>query len=182
MLFIVNLAAYQLAWFACVLGGANQMPWLGPMVVVVALGLHLRSARRPFDEFLLVLACGFIGAFFDSALVALDWVSYPSGQFGENFAPYWIIALWIAFATTLNVSMRWLRGSPILAAFYGFTGGPLTYWGGMELGAMQLINVPASMIALAIGWGLMMPMLAWLSEYLDGMPGPRRTWLSEASK
>jgi hypothetical protein len=182
MVFAVNLIAYQIAWFSSVLGGANQMPWLGPLTVVIALALHLRAARRPFDELLLALCCGVIGTAFDSALVALEWVSYPSGQLGENLAPYWMISLWVVFATTLNVSMRWMRISPVLAAFFGFTGGPLTYWAGMELGAMELINPTAAMIALAIGWGLMMPLLTWLSEVLDGMPGRRRIWLAEATK
>jgi hypothetical protein len=182
MIFAVNLIAYQIAWFASVLGGAHQMPWLGPAVVVVALGLHLRASRKPFDELLLALCCGVIGAVLDSVLVALEWVSYTSGQFGAGFAPYWIITLWIVFATTLNVSMRWMRGSPKLAALFGFTGGPLTYWAGMEMGGMILINQTASIIALAIGWGLIMPLLMRLSEYLDGMPGPRRVWLSDASR
>ena len=47
--------------------------------------LHLRAARRPFDEFLLAICCALIGALFDSALVALGWVGYTSGLFAENF-------------------------------------------------------------------------------------------------
>ena len=29
---LANAIAFQLGWFACVLGGANQMPWLGTLV------------------------------------------------------------------------------------------------------------------------------------------------------
>ena len=33
--------------------------------------------------------------------------------------------MWMLFATTLNVSMRFLRGRPWMAAVFGLTGGPL---------------------------------------------------------
>jgi hypothetical protein len=178
---LINILAFQIAWFSSVLGGAHQMPWLGPLAVAIALMLHLRAARRPFDEILLAICCALIGALFDSALVALGWVGYTSGLFAENFAPYWIITMWVLFATTLNVSMKWMRGSPLLAAFFGVTGGPTTYLAGKELGGIVLINETAALIALGIGWGIMMPLLVSLSERLDGMPGPRRVWLAKTT-
>jgi len=36
--------------------------------------------------------------------------------------------------------------------------------------------------ALAIGWALIMPILMWLSENLDGMPGERRKWIAGRSQ
>jgi hypothetical protein len=87
--------------------------------------------------------------------------------------------MWMLFATTLNVSMRWLRGKPWLAALFGLAGGPTTYLTGEKLGGIVLSNQPAALVALAIGWAIMMPMLMWLSETLDGMPGKRRNWIAE---
>ena len=179
VMLLTNFLAFQIAWFSSVLGGAHQMPWIGPIAVFLALALHLRAARRPFEEFLLAICCAFIGAGFDSVLVAVGWVGYSSGLFNDSLAPYWIITMWVLFATTLNVSMRWMRGSPKLAAFFGVTGGPTTYLAGKELGGIELINEPAALIALAIGWGIMMPLLVSLSERLDGMPGRPRIWLAE---
>lgn len=182
MLFLVNLAAFQVAWFSSVLGAAQQMPWIGPVAVLIALALHLRAARKPFEEILLVLSCALIGATFDSILVAAGWVSYDAGLFNANFAPYWIITMWMLFATTLNVSMRWLRGKPKLAALFGFYGGPTTYLAGQALGGIVLSNQVAALAALAIGWALIMPVLMRLSENLDGMPGERRKWIAERSQ
>ena len=84
MLFLVNLAAFQVAWFSSVLGAAQQMPWIGPVAVLIALALHLRAARKPFEEILLVLSCALIGATFDSILVAAGWVSYDAGLFNQH--------------------------------------------------------------------------------------------------
>jgi hypothetical protein len=167
------------AWLSSVIGGAREMPWLGPLAVLVALVVHLRFARKPFEEILLVISCALIGASFDSLLTAAGWVTYKSGQFSDYLAPYWIITMWMLFATTLNVSMRWLRGKPKLAALFGFYGGPAAYLAGQALGGIVLVNQFAALSALAIGWALMMPLLMWLSESFDGMPGRRRNWVAE---
>jgi hypothetical protein len=174
MLLLINIAAFEIAWFSSVLGGAKQAPWLGPVAVVIALAFHFRAALKPADEVLLVVSCALIGATFDSMLVATGWVTYKAGLFSEYFAPYWIITMWMLFATTLNVSMRWLRGRPALAAIFGFFGGPASYVAGQKLGGIVLVNQAAALTALAIGWAVMMPALIWLSENLDGMPGARR--------
>jgi hypothetical protein len=178
-LLLVNFAVFQVAWLSSVIGGAREMPWLGPLAVLVALAVHLRFARKPFEEILLVISCALIGAGFDSLLTAAGWVTYKSGQFSDYLAPYWIITMWMLFATTLNVSMRWLRGRPKLAALFGFYGGPAAYLAGQALGGIVLVNQFAALSALAVGWALMMPLLMWLSESLDGMPGRRRNWIAE---
>jgi hypothetical protein len=179
MLLLTNIVVFQIAWLLSVIGGAQQMPWLGPLATLIALTLHLRAARNPLEEVLLVLSCGLLGLCFDSYLVASGWVSYKAGLFSDYFAPYWIVTMWMLFAMTLNVSMRWLRGKPVLAAVFGFFGGPASYLAGQALGGIVLSNEVAALAALAIGWAVMMPMLMSLSENLDGMPGRRRVWIAE---
>lgn len=182
MFFLVNFAAFEIAWLSSVIGGAREMPWLGPLAVLVALAIHLSAARKPVDEVLLILACTFIGAGFDSLLVASGWVSYKTGLFSEYLAPYWIITMWMLFATTLNVSMRWLRGRPRVTALLGLAGGPMTYLAGEKLGGIVLLNPVVAMLALGIGWAVILPALMRLSETLDGMPGRRRAWIAERSR
>ncbi|MGI9270852.1 MAG: DUF2878 domain-containing protein [Woeseiaceae bacterium] len=168
MLYILNFAAFQVGWFSSVLGGAQQMPWLGPVVVLGALAIHFRAAKRPAEELALVLSCAAIGALFDSVLVSLGWVQYSSGMLFEMAAPYWIVSMWMLFATTLNVSMRWLRQKEWLAAFFGLIGGPTTYYAGEKLGGIVLLDQTAALVALGIGWAVMMPILLRLSENFDG--------------
>lgn len=169
MFLVINFLAFQIGWLSSVIGGAQQMPWLGPLAAVVALFIHFKAARRPVEEFVLVLSCALIGAGFDSMLVVSGWVSYSSGQFSSVLAPYWIITMWMLFATTLNVSMRWLRGKPALAAIFGFIGGPMAYIAGQKLGGIELTHPVAALLALGIGWAVMMPILMRLSETFDGM-------------
>lgn len=179
MLLLINMLIFDIAWFSSVVGGAQAMPWLGPLAVLAALLFHLRAARNRTEEILLILSCAIIGVFFDSVLVATGWVTYKAGMFSDVLAPFWIITMWMLFATTLNVSMRWLRGKMWLAAVFGLVGGPASYLSGQKLGGIVLSNEFAALLALAIGWAIMMPMLMRLSEELDGMPGKRRNWIAE---
>ncbi len=166
---LINFAAFQIGWFSSVIGAAKQMPWLGPIALLVVLAIHLRQARRPEAELTLIVACGLVGMFFDSILVAFNWVSYPSGQFSEFLAPYWIVTMWMLFGTTLNLSMGWLKGRPLLAAFFGAIGGPASYIAGQKLGGIVFVDYYAALIALAIGWAVFMPLLLIVAERYNGM-------------
>ena len=170
---MLNVAAFKVGWLSSVFGGAQQLPWLGPAVVLAAIVLHLSYASRPRSEFLLILICGLMGAVFDSILVAAGWVTYPSGLVSELLAPYWIVAMWMLFATTLNVSMKWLRTRPALAAAIGLIAGPLSYLGGHKLGGMEFLNQTVALTALAIGWAMMMPVLMFVAMRFDGVTNER---------
>ncbi len=166
---IVNFAAFQVGWFSSVIGAAQQLPWIGPTAVLFVVLLHLSRAKKPVAELSLIATCGIIGAFYDSLLVAMGWVTYPSGMFSDLMAPYWIITMWMLFATTLNVSMKWLKGRPLLASVLGLVAGPLTYVAGHKLEGIEFVNQTAALAALGIGWALLMPMLMSLAEQMDGM-------------
>jgi len=171
MYLIINFVAFQVGWFACVLGAANGAPLLGPIVVAAVVVLHLSKSFRPGREALLIGLAGLLGAFWDSALVAAGWIAYPSGAVAANLAPYWIVAMWMLFATTLNVSLRWLRSRFTLAAALGAVAGPLAFYGGAKLGGVTFLDPWAGLVALGIGWAVMMPLLSALSTQLDGMTG-----------
>jgi hypothetical protein len=169
-LMLVNFILFQIGWFACVLGGARGLPMLGTGVALAIVAFHVARAARPGDEAILVLISAAIGLFFDSALVAAGWVRYPAGTLVPGVAPYWIVALWMLFATTLNVSLRWLRRMPVAAALLGAVGGPVAYWGGARLGGMQFAEPVAASIALAAGWAVITPILVRLARHFDGYP------------
>ncbi len=166
---LINVTAFKLGWLSSVVGGAQQIPWLGPLVVFIAVAIHLARAERPSVEFMLIVSCGLIGAVFDSALVAAGWVTFPSGMFSDSMAPYWIVTMWMLFGTTINLSMRWLRGRTLLAAAFGFIGGPLAYLAGHKIGGIEFVDQTAALAMLAIGWAAIMPLLMHLGERLDGI-------------
>ncbi|MDX1381664.1 MAG: DUF2878 family protein, partial [Xanthomonadales bacterium] len=87
----INFAAFQLGWFACVLGAANGWPWAGPVLVFGIIGLHLVLVRRWQPELRLVLTAAALGLVVDSLLLSSGWLRYPSGLWIPGLAPYWIV-------------------------------------------------------------------------------------------
>lgn len=169
---LVNIVAFKIGWLSSVVGVAKGMPLLGPAVIFVAIAIHLVLAKRPVSELMLVCATGIIGAIFDSVMISAGWLSYPSGTLVPGFSPYWIIAMWMLFATTFNVSFRWLRSRLLVAALFGAISGPLSYYFGAMFSAVTLLDFWPAMIALAVSWGAMMPLLMLLAKRLDGDSSP----------
>ena len=165
---VLNFVACQLAWSACVLGGANGRPLAGALVAAAVIGLHLALARRPAPEALLIAAASLIGLAWDSTLIAIGLFTYPSGILVPGLAPYWMIALWAVFATSLNLSMGFLKGRLWLAALVGAVGGPLSYAAGGRLGGLEMSDPVLALGAQALGWAVLLPVLTRLAARWDG--------------
>jgi hypothetical protein len=165
---LVNYVAFQIGWLACVMSAANGRPLLGLAVTTAMIVLHLNLASQRWTEVKLLLVCTVIGTVFDSLLLATGWVSYPNGEWVPGLAPFWIVAMWLLFAATLNLSMAWLKGRMLLAVLMGAVGGPLSYIAGQKLHAIRLENTEAALITLAVGWAIMMPALSALAQRWNG--------------
>lgn len=163
----INFVAFQVGWLSCVLGAAKGLPWLGLAVTSVVVALHLHWAERPAAEARLVSYALLMGVVLDGSLVASELLRYQAGLLPWPLPPYWILALWALFATTPNVSMRWLHGRYLLAVLFGALGGPLSYWAGARLGAVELVSPAFAFVALAMAWAIAMPVLMAIAARLD---------------
>ena len=164
----INVVLFQVAWFAAVLGAAKEMLWLGPLAMLPTLAIHLALQEDRRGEVKLLLAAGLLGFLFDSAFVAGGVFTPLRHLFPHPLSPPWMICLWLNFAATLNVSMAWLRGRYLLAAAFGAIGGPLAYYSGAKLGATEALPSTIGMLLLAIGWGVMTPLLVRLAAAFRG--------------
>lgn len=175
MTLVINVALFQVGWFACVLGAAYGKPWLGVGVAALVVGWHLARAPQPRRELALVACATVIGAVFETILVRAGWLRFDErGVLLAGTAPVWMVALWALFATTLNVAMRTLRSRLALAALLGAVGAPLAYWGGARLGALELVGAGAALAAIGVGWALLTPLLFSAARRLDGYAGYAR--------
>ena len=166
---LINVAAFKIAWLATIFGSANGLPMLGPMAVLIAVIIHLWRADIAVQELRLLIVVGLIGLFWDSVMLSTGLLVYPNGIFISGVAPYWMFSLWVLFATTLNVSLRWLRSRLGLAALMGAVFGPMSYMAGASVGAVK-INDPTTVYAiLSLSWLFLLPLVAHLSKQMDGM-------------
>ena len=72
----VNYLLYQIGWLAVVLGVAANFVWLGSLVAVVLIVLHLAWVIRPGHEMRLLAAGGITGLVTDSLLVSCGLLSF----------------------------------------------------------------------------------------------------------
>lgn len=150
---LLNFVAYQVAWFAVLICAARGIAWAGAAAAVVAVAIHAPVWRSRIERQLIV-ACLLAGLLVDSTLAITGQVHYAGWHL--PLAPFWMLSLWAAFATTLNHSMRWLMQRPAVAALGGAIGGPLAYLAGERLGALQLAAahsaLPTALTAIALLW------------------------------
>ena len=148
-----NLVLYQIGWFACVLGAAHGAPWLGPLIVAAIATWHLAHARHKARELTLLTCAALLGLILDSALLRLGLLRFSSGVVVAGFSPGWMIALWVLFATTLNISLRWLYRQPALAAALGIALASYAVgaWWGMGASWFKAANAGAVTAYVATG-------------------------------
>ena len=169
---LLNFVCFQVGWFTCALGAARGWLLLGPLVVGVLLILQLPLVPAPRKQARFVLAATLLGWLIDSGLARLGIFSFPSGGMLLGLCPVWMAALWANFASTLHLCLGWMRGRYWLTSALGACGGPLAYYGGQRLGAMQFGgNTALSLTLITVEWAIVTPGLVYLSRTrgLDGL-------------
>jgi hypothetical protein len=146
----MNFVGYQVAWFAVIIGAAQGFAWAGALVALLVAAVHGLRHRQAIEWKLMALAV-LIGLLVDSTLAITGQVRFAEA-WPQNLAPYWMLSLWIAFATTLNHSLRWLMHRPVAAALAGAIGGPLAYVAGAKLGALVIVTPSTTLPLIAMLW------------------------------
>ena len=161
---IKNLVMFKIGWVACVgLAAAGQPLWATAAVAAVV-ALHLLSVPVMVKEALLLSSAAVIGLAWESLLVWSGLLSYPaSGEF-TPLAPYWIVAMWVLFATTINHGLSWTKRSWHVSALAGMIGGPMAFYGGAAMGAVEFSHTLTALAVIGAGWAVLMPLLVLVSD------------------
>lgn len=139
-------------------------------MVALYLSLYLYQSAAPRQDAVFILLAALAGAIIDGLLRGSGFIAYQSAVPAIDWlAPVWIMAMWMLFATTFNASLRWLRQRPFSALLLGLLFGPLSYFAGHRLGAIDFAY--PNMVALpvlALLWGMIMVGLVYLGRYVYG--------------
>ena len=160
---VVNFIAFQIGWFAAVLGAGQGMPWLGVVVIPLVLLLDLVLSADWRQELIVALAAAVMGFAVDTGLVAAGVFAPVPFLVPRPLSPPWMVMLWVNQATTLNSCLAWLRGRYVAGALFGALGGPLAYLGGAKLGAASLPSTNG-LVVLGITWATAFPALLAVAE------------------
>ncbi len=159
--FILNIVGFQVGWTASILAARHDVWWAALIIVALVAFANLAFDRDRLTTVRVAMVVALIGAPVDALLVAFGLLTFEPG-----FAPFllWVFALWLNFALTLGVSMRWLHGRWALCVVLGAIGGPMTYFGGLKLGAIGMHEqVALSIAALAVSWGVLLPVVVFVA-------------------
>lgn len=153
---LASFLAMQLGWFACVMGAARGVTWLGPLVVLVTLAIHVRGQQHRGREVALLVLASVAGFAIDTALLRTGLTRMP----GANVAPMWIVVLWPNFAATTarGSTLQSLARRPLVAAVLGAVCGPLAYASGVKMGAVVLGPGYIPLIAIGAVWAAFVPL------------------------
>ncbi|MCB9882858.1 MAG: DUF2878 domain-containing protein [Planctomycetes bacterium] len=182
---VINMVAFQIAWFACVVGAARGMPWLGIVVTAIVVALFVltesrrgiapanvatreRSARRARNALLFVLGTACAGALLEFVGSRSGVYTFASVDAARSVAVVdlaWMACLWAAFATTLPLSLAWLSRRKAVGLLFGAVGGPLAFVAGEKLGAIRLgESRTMALVSLAVIWAIAVPLLGSIAR------------------
>jgi len=130
--------------------------------------VHLVRAGSVRNEMLLIALTTILGTTWDSGLMLAGFLTFTNGAVIPGIVPIWMVAMWALFATTLNVSMKWMKNRYLLSAFFGAVGGPAAYYAGHRLGAVEFGNTSSALLAVGFGWAVIMPLLIALTTRFNG--------------
>jgi hypothetical protein len=166
----INFIIFQVCWFACAIGAAKNLAWLGPLMVfiTVPLQIHLLTENHKAEIFFAVI-CGMSGFLLETLMIVAN-VYTPVDQGWGQVCPPWMAALWFNFALLVSISLAWLKGKYAAAIILGGLAGPLAYWGGEKLGALTVAETfSRGYMILAFMWGIALPMLVYLHDRLTAV-------------
>ena len=154
---IANAVGFQLVWFICVQG--NNLYAI--VAVCALLVFYYFSFREKLDTWKALFMFSLVGYLGDGVIAFAFQLNYaevtslmPSSIPAEAvylstgstettastlLAPLWLLSLWVAFATTLNHSMKWVLQTPLLTTTIGLFLVPLSYIAGIKLSSSQFM-------------------------------------------
>ena len=163
---IINFIFFQLIWFVCIIGAATNETHAAVAFSLLIILFHLYLTKDKKNELKILLLASILGFLFDGFLLKNELVLYANHGWSYSITPLWIIVLWMGFAITLNSSLSWLKKKIKLSALFGALGGPLAYLAGEKLEAVTILSSGA-IVALAIGWAIITPLLIIVTNKLS---------------
>jgi Protein of unknown function (DUF2878) len=161
----INAIGFQLGWWACVASAGHALEIPALFFCAALVGAHLYFAQDALAELRLAGIALLLGIVLDTALQSLSVIQFYGWALGP-LSPFWLWALWVMFALTLNASLSFLQTQPLaLSALLGLVFGPLSYVAGAEFGAAEIDLTALHLLVLGVVWMVAMPVMVIAAKH-----------------
>lgn len=153
---LLNIIGFNVCWFGLVLlGNSFIIPAL--LFVIWHLAFYSNQPREPW----LIASVAVIGILVDSLLLEFGLFQFDQ----TSHIPYWLIILWLCFATTLCHSLNVLSRSTLLQFLIGGLLAPASYIAGSSFNAVTFsTSFMNTYLLLAFVWALLFILFFSLKE------------------
>ncbi|MBL7114720.1 MAG: DUF2878 domain-containing protein [Kiritimatiellae bacterium] len=166
---LFHAVIFQILWIALVISAGSHWSITVTIATPLIAALQLKLFRNTFTKsivFVMLTVC--IGMIMDTFLTLVGIIDPARNVIPFPFPPLWLIGLWIAFATFMKTTLTYLCDKPATQWCIGAIGGPLAYWSGARLGAIELhAHIILSLVVLALAWGCVCVVCFSLLKRLD---------------
>lgn len=167
---MLNYALYQVGWFACILGAAWGWPVAAAATGAALISVHvLLSGEQWRRELALVGIALALGLLVEGFQVwSGTYARFTSGVVVAWMSPPWLLVMWGQFATVCHGSLKRVMLVPWRAVAFGAVGGPIAFWAGERLGAVDLARpLGDGLLRLAATWAIALGLLSLVALRLD---------------
>ncbi|TCS37128.1 DUF2878 domain-containing protein [Reinekea marinisedimentorum] len=149
---IINALLFNALWLGLVVIGNAFIP-----LAIIGLCFHLCIVNNTLHEAKVMAAVAGIGLLADVLLTF-------AGVFEFTATPYWLLFLWLAFASTINHSLKWVARLPYAAHISGLLFAPLSYLAAERLGAVSFgLSTLSTYLLLGVVWLLLLNVFVLIS-------------------
>lgn len=165
---LANFIMFQFGWcFAVFYPGS-----LAALVALVIVAAHLLLISSfPLRELRFIIMVTVLGTVLDvihRTSGVLDFPGYE-GAYSQGMIPLWLVMLWAVFATAVNHCLYWMRHNRAILFGLPPFAGALAYYSAERFGAIEIGYGLLGVLAIAIGWGLVYPLMVRISIWLESI-------------
>ncbi|SNX27915.1 Protein of unknown function [Polynucleobacter meluiroseus] len=165
-----NFVFFQAGWFACILGAAHQEVFWPVLASFAYIGIVIRRADSPLFEAKFIFKVLLLGVSVDSLLYHFGFMNFHDAWPSSYLSPMWMWVLWVLFSSTVNQSLSWLQGKPLLGAVLGGIFGPISYEAGIRMGAGSWgpSGQLGGLAAVSVVWVIAIPLIFYWAKRDSG--------------
>ncbi|MEK9657260.1 MAG: DUF2878 domain-containing protein [bacterium] len=160
---LISIIVFQVIWFFAAIMAGKGLPLYSVSAIGVSLVGHWLCSKNKKNSALFYLSAAGLGFIADTCLIQIGVMTMTSRV--KDVSPLFMVGMWCHFVSTFDYSLAWVHKHKKIAVLLGGIAGPLAYWSGEKLGALQLNeSLGYSLGWIAFMWIVTMPTLMYMHK------------------